>query len=114
MILACTAKGPPLAPRHPKGPRQKVAQIYDFSFGAEGRAHAVMEFVDGVTLREYLTSGEGPDLSIAVEIAVQTLDALSYLHGQGFVHRDIAPDNLMLARGPGGDPRVKMIVGRTS
>jgi serine/threonine-protein kinase len=44
-----------------------------------------------------------------VEIARQALDALSYLHDQELIHRDVATDNFMLTRGAGGQLVVKLI-----
>ena len=56
----------------------------------------VMEFVEGVSLRERLHS-LGITLSQALEYAEQVLSALSYAHAHGVVHRDIKPSNVMIA-----------------
>jgi tRNA A-37 threonylcarbamoyl transferase component Bud32 len=89
--------------RHPN-----IAQLYDFTID-EGVASIVMEYVPGATLESVVRSGVRPPLGLALEIAQQSLRALAYLHGKGFVHRDISPDNLMLAEGPDGEPQVKLI-----
>jgi serine/threonine protein kinase len=60
-------------------------------------------------LKEILQRTGPPPLGLAVEIARQALAALGYLHRRGFVHRDISPDNLMLARDADGRPVVKLI-----
>ncbi len=90
--------------RHPN-----IAAMHDFSIDEGGTAYIVMEFIDGRTLRQVLAENGPPTLAETLEIARQGLDALSYLHGQGYVHRDISPDNLMLTTGPDGEPLVKLI-----
>lgn len=57
--------------------------------------YLVMEYVDGVNLREALRDGAlGPADSL--EVIRQTCDALQYAHDQGVVHRDIKPENILL------------------
>ncbi|HEV7519168.1 MAG TPA: serine/threonine-protein kinase, partial [Thermoanaerobaculia bacterium] len=91
--------------RHPN-----VAQIYDFTVDEEdGTAFIVMEFIDGLTLEEVLAAHGPPPLGLTLEIAQQSLRALGYLHGKGFIHRDISPDNLILTAGADGEPLVKLI-----
>ncbi len=91
--------------RHPN-----IAHLYDFSVSADGTsAYIVMEYIDGVTLQEFLAGNGAPSVGLAVEIATQGLRALQCLHTQGFVHRDVAADNLMLSRDFQGDPLVKLI-----
>jgi serine/threonine-protein kinase len=83
-----------------------LAQILDLS---EDCTWAVMEYIDGVPLDEMLRT-EGPlPVGLAVEVARQALSALAYLHKKGSVHRDVSPDNLMLARDGAGRPVVKLI-----
>ena len=85
-----------------------IAGIHDF-FTTEGQAVLVMEFIDGRTLNEILENSGPPRLGLAFEMARQTLEALSYLHGQGFLHRDISPDNLMLTQNFDGLPWIKLL-----
>jgi serine/threonine-protein kinase len=56
----------------------------------------VMEFVEGVSLRDKLHS-PGITLTQALEFASQVLSALMYAHAHGVVHRDIKPSNVMIA-----------------
>jgi eukaryotic-like serine/threonine-protein kinase len=56
-----------------------------------------MEFVEGETLRQRLTQGK-PDLSAALDIALQMAAALAAAHAAGIIHRDIKPENVMLRR----------------
>ncbi len=90
--------------RHPN-----IAVMHDFSIDESGTAYIVMEYIDGKTVHQVLAEGGPPPLAETLEIARQSLDALSYLHGEGYVHRDISPDNLMLTQGPRDKLLVKLI-----
>jgi serine/threonine-protein kinase len=64
---------------------------------AAGFLYYVMPFVDGENLRGRLTRhGELP-IHEAVRLLAEVADALAYAHGQGVVHRDIKPDNVLLS-----------------
>jgi tRNA A-37 threonylcarbamoyl transferase component Bud32 len=89
--------------RHPH-----IAGVHDFQICADGTGYIVMEYVHGHNLRDLLATRGPLPLKMVGAIAVQTLDALGYLHGEKFVHRDISPDNLMLET-TGGRPFVKLI-----
>ncbi len=90
--------------RHPS-----LAVLHDFAVDDDGKAFIVMEHIAGLTLEDVLRTGGPPPLGLALEIASQALRAMGYLHRNGFVHRDVAPDNLMLTRGVDGEPLVKLI-----
>ncbi|MEO1365721.1 MAG: serine/threonine-protein kinase [Acidobacteriota bacterium] len=90
--------------RHPN-----IAQVHDFVIDRDGGAYLVMEYIDGATFKQLLRTGGPPPFDLAIEMAIQSLEALDYLHGRGYVHRDVAPDNLMLTRGQKGAPLVKLI-----
>ncbi len=91
--------------RHPN-----LAEVIDFSVTPEGTYYIVMEFIEGVNLRDILANHGGPlDYRTVVPIAEQTLDVLGFLHSKKFVHRDISPDNLMVTTDAGGEQRVKLI-----
>ncbi|MCU0290627.1 MAG: protein kinase [Thermoanaerobaculaceae bacterium] len=90
--------------RHPN-----IAQLYDFSVDDDGNAYIVMEFIDGITIEEMVARIGPPSIGVAVEIMRQSLAALGHLHRKGIIHRDIAPDNLMLTREDDSPLRVKLI-----
>jgi len=69
-----------------------------YSFEREGPiAFIVMDYVTGITLRRRIFDAHGPlPLEEARRILGQVTMALHYAHGQGLVHRDVKPDNIML------------------
>jgi serine/threonine protein kinase/tetratricopeptide (TPR) repeat protein len=69
-----------------------------FDFGAEaGIAYAVMELLEGETLRGKLDTGPITQKQ-AVDYALQVARGLSAAHGKGIVHRDLKPENLFVTR----------------
>ena len=73
-----------------------IITIYDFG-RADGLYYFLMEFVDGVNLRQLLQNGRVSPRE-ALAIVPQICDALQFAHDQGIVHRDIKPENIMLDR----------------
>ncbi len=80
-----------------------ILSIYDF--GREGAtAYAVMELLDGHTLREKLKAGPLP-LNLILHYAIQIVEGLAAAHEKAIVHRDLKPENLFVTR----DGRVKIL-----
>ncbi len=79
--------------RHPN-----IVKVIRF-FKENNTAYFVMEYAEGETLKEYLqrhnTMSEEEILSVMMPI----LEGAKYVHAQGFLHRDIAPDNIYLLKG---------------
>jgi tRNA A-37 threonylcarbamoyl transferase component Bud32 len=73
-----------------------IITIHDFG-RADGLYFFVMEFVDGVNLRQLLASSRVSPRE-ALAIVPQICDALQFAHDQGIVHRDIKPENILLDR----------------
>ena len=73
-----------------------IVTIHEFG-RADGLYFFVMEFVDGVNLRQLLHSGR-VSAREALAIVPQICDALQYAHDAGIVHRDIKPENILLDR----------------
>jgi len=86
-----------------------IARIHDLSVGDDGTGCIVMEFVHGINLADRLRRQPRLEQVEILELGRQTLDALGYLHQRKIVHRDISPDNIMLARDAEGRAQVKLI-----
>ncbi len=72
-----------------------IVKVLDVGFG-ERLQYIVMEYIDGITLKEYLDQRRDIRWKEAVHFAVQILRALQHAHDKGIVHRDIKPQNIML------------------
>ena len=80
-----------------------ILAIHDFG-NHEGTAYAVMELLEGETLRERLAAGPLPARK-AVECAAQVARGLAAAHEKGIVHRDLKPENVFVTP----DGRVKIL-----
>lgn len=72
-----------------------IVKVYDVSFG-ERIQYIVMEYIDGITLKEYISSQGLIPWKEAVHFQVQILKALQHAHDKGVIHRDIKPQNIVL------------------
>lgn len=74
---------------------QNIVSIYDV--GADnGMNYIVMEYVEGITLKEYITKNGMLPWHEAIDFSIQILRALEHAHKNGIVHRDIKPHNIII------------------
>lgn len=72
-----------------------IVKVYDVSFG-DMIQYIVMEYIDGITLKEYIDQQGIIEWKDALHLTTQVLKALQHAHECGIVHRDIKPQNIML------------------
>ena len=72
-----------------------IVKVYDVSFG-DMIQYIVMEYIDGVTLKEYIERQGIIEWKDVLHLTTQILKALQHAHECGIVHRDIKPQNIML------------------
>lgn len=73
-----------------------IVKVYDVSFG-DVIQYIVMEYIDGITLKEYIDQQDEPiDWKTVVYFISQILKAMQHAHEKGIVHRDVKPQNMML------------------
>ena len=72
-----------------------IVKVYDVSFG-DLIQYIVMEYIDGITLKEYIERQGSLRWKDAVYFTIQILKALQHAHDKGIVHRDVKPQNIMV------------------
>lgn len=88
---------------------EHIVEIFDFGRTEDGRLYLAMELLDGETLSE-LIDREGPQqVSRVVDVLKQVGQALMEAHAMGYVHRDLRPRNVLLARRRGRSEFVKLL-----
>lgn len=87
------------------GAHPNVITLYD-RIDDGGQIHLIIEYVDGTTLKEVIEQARLGSLYLtwreSVNITCQILEALSKIHAQGIVHRDVKPANIMLTKSDTG------------
>lgn len=73
-----------------------VVSVYDVSVNADIK-YIVLEYAEGITLKEYLKERGPLSAEEAIRISVQILSGLQHAHSRGIIHRDIKPQNIIIA-----------------
>ena len=75
---------------------QGIVSVKDF-FYENGTGYIVMEYINGINLKEYLNNAGGKlDEATVLKLMKPVLESLYQIHNSGLVHRDISPDNIMV------------------
>ncbi len=72
-----------------------IVKVFDVSFG-DLIQYIVMEYIDGITLKEYIEKKGGISWNESVNFALQILRGLQHAHDKGIVHRDVKPQNIIV------------------
>ena len=72
-----------------------IVKVYDVSFG-DLIQYIVMEYIDGITLKEFIERQGSLRWKDAVYFTIQILKGLQHAHDKGIVHRDVKPQNIMV------------------
>ncbi len=82
---------------------ENIVKVYDVNFG-EKLQYIVMEYIDGITLKEFINKQGSITWNDALFFMTQILRAVQHAHDKGIVHRDIKPQNIILL--PNGNLKV--------
>lgn len=74
-----------------------IVSVYDFG-ESDGSKYIVMEYVEGITLKEYIAHNGKLTWREAASVAGQICSGLECAHANGIIHRDIKPQNIMLTK----------------
>ncbi len=74
---------------------KNIVRVIDVSF-TDSLQYIVMEYIDGITLKEYIEQQKVLQWKEVVHFIVQILQALQHAHDKGIVHQDVKPQNIML------------------
>ena len=81
-----------------------IVKALDF-FEINNTAYIVMEYLEGITLKQYLRENQRIASEDLIELLVPLIESLDEIHSQGMIHRDISPDNIMVLP----DGRIKLM-----
>ena len=80
--------------------QEGVVSVTDF-FETNNTAYIVMEFLDGITLKQYIDTQGLLTPAEILDLMAPLMEALDEVHNVGLIHRDISPDNIMLLENGG-------------
>ncbi len=75
-----------------------IVRVHEVSTDERGRPFLVMDYLEGPTLRDFLEFHRKLPARVAIDLAREISEALSAIHGEGLVHRDVNPSNVILER----------------
>lgn len=73
-----------------------IVSVYDL-FEENGTAYLVMEYIEGLTLRQFINENGTLTFPEVSELILPVIQSLAEIHDKGLIHRDISPDNLILS-----------------
>ena len=73
-----------------------IVSVFTFEEATPMGSGIVMEYIDGVTLTEFLA--QNPSKKLRQRMLEQLLDAVAYLHRKGVIHNDLKPENILISR----------------
>lgn len=77
-----------------------IAKVFDYGQTKSGKPYMVLEYLNGVSLKEFLKAKQSMDPKMALSILRHLCEALAIAHQMDVVHRDIKPSNIFLVRTP--------------
>ena len=86
-----------------------ICAVYRSGMGKAGAPYLVMDYLAGVNLADILAKEGFLDVPRALDIFIQTTEAVAHAHMKGVVHRDIKPDNIIVERGKDNIELVKIV-----
>ena len=82
-----------------------IAGVTDY-FDENGTSYFVMDYIEGISFKTYIANAGGKvSVEEALDVMIPVLRALTAVHAEGFIHRDVTPDNIYITK----DGNVKLL-----
>ena len=75
---------------------ENILEIYDYAARLEAEAYIVTEFIDGQTLKQFITARPIAFPEVGAMVILQVCRALAHAHAAKVLHRDVKPENIMI------------------
>ncbi len=75
---------------------ENILEIFDYSAKVDSESYIVTEFIDGQTLKQFVTDRPMAYPEVGAMVMLQVARALAHAHAVGILHRDIKPENIMI------------------
>ncbi len=86
-----------------------IVKVHDFSVSIDHAPYMVMDYLEGGSIAEIISSEGTMDSYRAIDLILQSCDALDHAHSEGVVHRDLKPSNIMVTKLKNGRELVKIV-----